>query len=66
MKEDFDLATTKSTRRALKALGVSTFIPHAVVQDAFLKAELYVIDFLQTIKDYVIQKNKDKIGDHTS
>lgn len=66
MKEDFDLTTTKNTRRALKALGVRTFIPHTVVQDALLKTELYVVDFLQRIKDYVFQKNYEKFCDQTS
>lgn len=66
MKEDFDLDTSKSTRRALKALGVRTFIPHTVAVDALVKTELYVIDFLQIIKDYVIQKNNEKICDQTS
>ena len=66
MKEDFDLATSKSTRRALKALGVRTFIPHHVAVDALVKTELYIIDFLQIIKDYVIQKNNEKNGHQTS
>ena len=65
MKEDFDLATSKSTRRALKALGVRTFIPHSVAIDALLKSEFYVIDFLQIIKDYVIQKNNEKSCNRT-
>ncbi|XP_008186844.1 uncharacterized protein LOC100570313 isoform X2 [Acyrthosiphon pisum] len=65
MKEDFDLATSKSTRRALKALGVRTFIPHTVAVDALVKTELYVVDFLQIIKDYVIQKNNEKMSDQT-
>jgi hypothetical protein len=66
MKEDFDLATAKSTRRALKALGVRTFIPHTVAMDALLKTELYLVDFLQIIKDYVIQKNNEKFCNRTS
>ncbi|XP_060846424.1 uncharacterized protein LOC132926100 [Rhopalosiphum padi] len=65
MKEDFDLATAKSTRRALKALGVCTFIPHTVAMDALLKTELYLVDFLQIIKDYVIQKNNEKFCNRT-
>lgn len=66
MKEDFDLATAKNTRRALKALGVRTFIPHTVVINAMIKTELYLVDFLQIIKDYVIQKNNEKFYDRTS
>lgn len=66
MKEDFDSATTKNTRRALKALGVRTFISHTVAINAMIKTELYLVDFLQIIKDYVIQKNNEKFYDRTS
>lgn len=66
MKEDFESATTKNTRRALKALGVRTFIPHTVAINAMIKTELYLIDFLQIIKDYVIQKNNEKFYNRTS
>jgi len=66
MKEDFNLATAKSTRRALKALGVRTFIPQTVAINAMIKTELYLVDFLQIIKDYVIQKNNEKFYGRTS
>ncbi|KAE9523788.1 hypothetical protein AGLY_015848 [Aphis glycines] len=66
MKEDFDLATAKNTRRALKALGVRTFIPHTVAINAMIKTELYLVDFLQIIKDYVIQKNNEKFYDRST
>jgi len=50
-------------RRALKELGIQTKIPHKVAKNAILYCELYSIDFLQKIKEYLSNKiNPKKSG----
>ncbi|VVC25842.1 Domain of unknown function DUF4771 [Cinara cedri] len=57
MKDDMDLGTTKSTRRALKNLGVRMFIPHVLAMKALYDSRLYPVPFLTTIKNYVMHKS---------
>lgn len=65
LKDDHDLGTATSSRRALKSLGVSMFIPKSVAMDALVTSRLYPVKFLTAIKDYVIQKT-DATGEQIS
>lgn len=56
IENDFDNNDTKRVRRALKELGIQTKIPHNVAKNAILYCELYSIDFLQKIKEYISTK----------
>lgn len=58
MKDDYNLNTTKNSRRMLRSLGVSTYIPHAVATKALYDSELHTVQYLSAIKNYLTQKSE--------
>ncbi|XP_050425532.1 uncharacterized protein LOC126836338 [Adelges cooleyi] len=53
---DYEEGKSGRTRKSLKALGISTFIPQVVIAEALVASKLYPIDFLFEIKKYLDQK----------
>lgn len=58
LKDDYNLKTTKNSRRMLRNLGVSTYIPHAVAMEALCGSELHPVKYLTAIKNYITQKEE--------
>lgn len=64
MKDDYNLNMSKNTRRALRSLGVATYIPHDVAMEALYSSELHTVIYLTEIKNYLTQNGKTR-HDHT-
>lgn len=50
------MGTTLNSRRALKSLGVTMYIPKSVTMEALNDSQLYPEKYLMVVKDYAIRK----------
>lgn len=56
MIKDEILGTSKNTRRMLKTLGVTTYVPQAVATDVLHASDRNPVSYLTRIKDFVTSK----------
>lgn len=61
---DFKSCSTVNVHSALREFGIKTKIPHCVIKNAIICSQLYSIDFLQNILDYIANEVNPNLRKH--